>query len=46
METIFEIKPGPKPRKDDGTPDRRRHVTPDYSPKYPTLDPHKHKPGD
>lgn len=27
METIQAIKPGPKPKKDDGTDDRRRRVT-------------------
>lgn len=41
-----EILPGPKPRKDDGTPDYRRRVTPDLNPKHPDLRPHKHKPGD
>lgn len=46
METIQEIKPGPKPRKDDGTDDQRRRVTPDNSPRYPDLKPHKHHPGD
>jgi hypothetical protein len=46
MNTIQEIKPGPKPDKPDGSPDRRHRVTPDYSPKYPTLKPHKHQPGD
>ena len=34
------IKPGPKPRKEDGTPDRRRHVDPPNAPKYPTLPVH------
>jgi len=46
METIQEIKPGPKPRKDDGSSDQRRRVNPDNSPKYPDLKPHKHNPGD
>jgi len=27
METIKAIKPGPKPKKQDGTPDRRQRVT-------------------
>ena len=46
METIQEILPGPKPRKDDGSDDQRRRVTPDNRPKYPDLKPHKHHPGD
>lgn len=46
METIKAIKPGPKPDKPDGTPDRRRRVTPETKPKHPELKPHKHKPGD
>ncbi|WP_172279071.1 hypothetical protein [Chryseobacterium sp. LAM-KRS1] len=46
METIKAIKPGPKPSKPDGTPDRRRRVTPEVRPKHPELKPHKHKPGD
>lgn len=46
METIQAIKPGPKPKKQDGTPDRRQRVTPDTKPKHPDLKPHKHKPGD
>jgi hypothetical protein len=28
MEEIKAIKPGPKPKKDDGTDDRRKHVDP------------------
>lgn len=43
---ITAIKPGPKPMKPDGTPDRRRRVTPDLKPKFPSLKPHIHKPGD
>ncbi len=46
MKTIQAIKPGPKPKKDDGTDDRRRRVTPEVKPKHPTLKPHKHKPND
>lgn len=46
MNVIQEIKPGPKPDKGDGTPDRRHRVTPDSSPKHPGLKPHKHHPGD
>lgn len=46
METIKAIKPGPKPKKQNGTPDRRQRVTPDTKPKHPDLKPHKHKPGD
>ena len=46
MNTIQAIKRGPKPLKPDGNPDRRRHVNPPNQPKYPDLEPHKHKPGD
>lgn len=46
MNEIIAIKPGPKPKKPDHTPDKRRRVTPDIKPKYPDLKPHKHKPGD
>jgi hypothetical protein len=43
---ITAIKPGPKPKKEDGTPDERRRVRPEAKPKHPGLKPHKHKPGD
>lgn len=43
---IKAIKPGPKPKKEDGTPDKRRRVTPPNQPKHPGLKPHEHKPGD
>jgi hypothetical protein len=43
---IMGIKPGPKPNKEDGTPDRRRRVDPASAPKHPDLKPHKHKKGD
>lgn len=46
MEKVEAIKPGPKPNKPDGTPDRRRRVTPPNKPKHPGLKPHRHKPGD
>ena len=46
METIQAIKPGPKPKREDGRDDERRRVTPDYKPKHPDLKPHKHRPGD
>lgn len=46
MKTIEAIKPGPKPKKEDGTPDKRRRVAPETQPKYPDLKPHKHVPGD
>lgn len=46
MEKIIAIKPGPKPKKPDGSPDRRRRVTPPNKPKYPGLKPHKHEPRD
>ena len=37
METIKAIKPGPKPRREDGKPDERRRVNPETKPKYPGL---------
>jgi hypothetical protein len=40
------IKPGPKPKKEDGSLDKRRRVAPPNQPKYPGLKPHKHKEGD
>jgi hypothetical protein len=46
MNTIEAIKPGPKPKKPDGTPDRRPRVNPENQPKHPKLKPHVHKPGD
>ena len=33
MNTIKAIKPGPKPKKPDGTPDRRPRVNPENQPK-------------
>jgi len=41
-----DIKPGPKPKREDGKEDRRRHVNPPNDKKHPTLPIHKHKPGD
>ncbi|QXV67731.1 hypothetical protein INP83_10870 [Mucilaginibacter sp. 21P] len=40
------IKPGPKPRKEDGSLDERRRVTPEKKPQYPPLKPHKHRPSE
>lgn len=40
------IKPGPKPKKDDGKDDKRRRVTPEIKPKHHDLKPHIHKPKD
>jgi hypothetical protein len=40
---VLEIKPGPKPKKDDGTDDRRHHVDPPNKGKHPTLPVHKPK---
>ena len=40
------IKPGPKPKKEDGSLDERRRVTPDKKKEYKPLKTHKHKPGD
>jgi hypothetical protein len=36
-----DIKPGPKPKREDGQDDRRRHVNPETKPKHPTLPVHK-----
>jgi hypothetical protein len=46
METTKAIKPGPKPKKQNGTPDERRRVTPEKKEKYPALKPHKHRPNE
>jgi hypothetical protein len=46
METVKAIKPRPKPKEPDGTPDRRPRVNPENHPKHSSLKPHKHKPGD
>ena len=46
MKTFESIKPGPKPKKENGTPDKRRRVTPESQPKHPGLKPHHHTPGD
>jgi hypothetical protein len=47
MKTEIEaIKPGPKPKKDDNSLDKRRRVTPPNKEKYPPLKTHIHKPKD
>lgn len=46
METIQAIKPGPKPKKEDGTLDERRRVSPEKKKDYPPLKEHDHKPKD
>lgn len=46
MQTIQAIKPGPKPKREDGNDDQRRRVNPETKPKHPTLKPHVHKPND
>jgi hypothetical protein len=46
MNTIHAIKPGPKPKTEEGKEDRRQRVLPETKPKHPTLKPHKHQPGD
>lgn len=43
---IEAIKPGPKPKKDNGKLDERRRVTPPNKEKYPPLKKHDHKPKD
>jgi hypothetical protein len=46
MEKIVAINPGPKPKKEDGSDDKRHRVTPETQPKHPDLKPHIHKPGE
>ena len=46
MEKIQAIKPGPKPKTDKGSDDKRRRVNPETKPKHPDLKPHKHVPKD
>jgi len=46
MIKIKSIKPGPKPKKEDGSPDKRRRVRPEKQKDHPKLKPHEHKPGD
>jgi hypothetical protein len=46
METIQAIKPGPKPKTEEGQDDRRRRVDPPNQPKHPGLKPHIHKSGE
>lgn len=46
MQKIQAINPGPKPKKEDGTDDRRHYVKPENQPKHPDLKPHHHKPKD
>jgi hypothetical protein len=40
------IKPGPKPKKPNGTDDQRRRVNPENQPKHKDLKPHHHQKGD
>ena len=40
MNNTQAINPGPKPKKEDGTDDRRHYVNPETKPKHPTLKPH------
>jgi hypothetical protein len=44
LKEIQAIKPGPKPRKEDGSDDRRRRVDLPNQPKYPDLKPHNPNP--
>ncbi len=46
MLEIKAIKPGPKPKKDNGKDDKRHRVNPNNKPKHPDLKPHKHRPKD
>lgn len=41
---MSHIKPGPKPKKEDGTDDRRHRVDPPNAPKHPKLPIHKSPP--
>lgn len=43
---IEAIKPGPKPKKENGSLDKRRRVTPEKKDKYKPLKKHDHKKGD
>jgi hypothetical protein len=45
MERIEAIKPGPKPKTEEGKDDRRQRVDPPTAPKHPTLKPHDPKKG-
>jgi hypothetical protein len=44
MEKIHAIKPGPKPKTEEGQDDRRRRVDPPNEPKHPDLKPRNPKP--
>jgi hypothetical protein len=46
MEEIQAIKPGSKPKKEDGSDDKRRRVNTPNKPKHRDLKPHIHKPKD
>lgn len=46
MVSIYAIKPGPKPKTDEGKDDKRRRVNPPNKEKHPDLKPHKHTPKD
>lgn len=46
MVSVQAIKPGPKPKKEDGTPDKKPRVDAANKPKHPDLNPHIHKPND
>ncbi|WP_396143998.1 hypothetical protein [Flavobacterium sp.] len=46
MKTIQAIKPETKPKKEDGTPYKRRRVTLETKHKHPDLKTQKHKPND
>lgn len=40
------LKPGPKPKNDNGKTDQRRRVTPENKSKHPSLKTHHHEKGD
>ena len=43
---IEAIKPGPKPKTEQGKDDQRRRVNKENKPKHPALKEHEHKKGD
>lgn len=42
----MNIKPVPKRKNEDGTPDKRQRVRPENQKEHPDLNPHKHKKGE
>lgn len=46
MNKIQAIKPGPKRKNQDGSPDKRQRVRPEKQKQHPKLKPHEHQRGD